>query len=174
MTVRNGRSRGADVGSGPSSKDGKGHKEAGSGSFEWGLGSKDNEEDIFLRRALFVALVVVVVCVGGWFMLTTASGNKPILSANARPAVHTVRLLDFPAANRAQAMKLATVASKASLAPESEFYALPLSDGKMALCVGKFDDVNAPRLQDLVRTFRNYSADGFKPFATASVYTYSK
>ena len=173
MTVPNGRSRRSKVARKPAAKNRKGRRSSEVREVGWGFGSEQDEEDIFMRRALFSVLVAVVTLVGGWFMLTAVTGKEApkVLSANDRNDVYTIRLLEFP--NEEGAMQFADEVSKRSLAPREDFHCVKLRDGTIALCVGRFEDVESAELQELRLKFRSYVERGSMPFAEAAVYGYS-
>jgi hypothetical protein len=146
-------------------------------------GDSDREEDIFLRRVVFAVLVVAVACVGGWFLLATLSSarsDRPVLSVNGRPAgralAYTVKLLDFPGANRDAAMLLAGKESLRRLAGGHRFECIGIQDGRLALCVGQFDSPDAPELRTLLTSFREFkeTEGGSALFPKATVYSYPK
>ncbi len=173
MTARNRRSRDAEAGAGSRPQDDGSSEVRGIG---WGL-SAEEEEDFLLRRVLFSVLVVVMVCIGIWFLLTTvrsAPEQPPALSA--RGAVppgqgdYTIRLMDFPASKQEEAMRLTQVQAIRDVAEQQEFCCLPLDDGRMALCVGSFPSESSPEMQELLAELRSFAAQGKKLFEGATVY----
>jgi len=173
MTARNRRSRDAKAGAGSRPKGDGGNEVRGIG---WGL-SAEEEEDFFLRRVIFSVLVVVVACIGIWFLLTTVRGapeQPPTLSAPAvAPAeqgYYTIRLMDFPASKQEEAMRLTRVQAIRDVTEQQEFRCLPLDDGRMALCVGSFSSESSPEMQELLEELRSFAAQGKKLFEGATVY----
>ncbi len=173
MAARNRGSRKADAGAG-SRPQGDGGTEVR--DIGWGL-TAEEEEDFFLRRVLFSVLVVVVVCIGFWFLVTTvrsAPGQTPALIAPAaylpEQGRYTIRLLTFPAAREDEARRLAEAQAVRELAGQEEFRCLPLGDGQMALCVGSFESESSPEMDELLRRFRSFTAQDRKLFGDAAVH----
>jgi len=173
MTARRRRSRDEDGGAGSRTQGGGSSEVRGIG---WGL-SAEEKEDFFLRRVLFSVLVVVVVCVGVWFLVTTvrsAPQQTPALSVSApvRPerGRYTIRLMDFPASKQEEAMRLTQAHPIRDVAEQQEFCCLPLDDDRMALCVGSFASEGSPELEELLGKFQGFTAQGRNLFEDATVY----
>jgi hypothetical protein len=137
-----------------------------------------------MRRVLFSVLVVVVGCMGGWFLLTTvvggADGRRVLSVTDETPrgsACYTVQLLPEFAPSRSKraiAERMIGREPLAELAGEHEFYILEFPNGRAALCAGRFRDRQAPEMAELLRRLRTYSEDGQRLFAEARIRSFSE
>ena len=145
----------------------------------WGISSDDPQEDMFLRRVLFIVLVAVVGCMGGWFVLTTVSAPGPeqrTLSVNgtsSRMPVFTVELLRFGAskANEAAARELVELDDIQVVADSQEFFLRPVGEGEQALCCGRFADRRTA--EEVLARFQEYTQSSRRGFPKAAVMSLS-
>ena len=122
---------------------------------------------------VFYAVVAVLVCMGGWFMVTTVGtgrASRNMLNATQTvPTWHTIRLWRFPnvATQRRAAQLLAGTPEMAALAGQHRFEVVEVSNDECALCVGRFRDPASPELARLLKEFADYSNGGIRPFERA-------
>jgi hypothetical protein len=98
--------------------------------------------------------------------------NQRDLDARKRNVpFYTVQLVAFPDSDS----KLGTAASLMTqepvmdLAGKNELRLLAVSEDRVALCVGRFAQANAPELLDLHEAFRDYNDRGRRPFEGAAI-----
>ena len=71
-------------------------------------------------------------------------------------------------------MKMAALPRLKQLAEPHGFECVPLPNGKLAFCVGCFEDENSPELRALLNKVREFTDDGQMVFGYASVFRYTK
>jgi hypothetical protein len=133
----------------------------------WGV-EADPEDNIFLRRVVFAALIVVVASVGAWFLVTTLGHGyaaRPVLSANGQSGGYAAALIVFPSSSRENAKLLVDEPRIQDLAGGRGLECVPLEDGRMAVCTGRFESDTAPELLALVESFRGFVDGDSRPFA---------
>ncbi len=175
MTARKKGSRKARAGAGSrpgSGSEGQGSQERGNG---WRL-TAEEQEGIFLRRVVFAIVAVAVGSIGVWFVFNTVEDpgeQQLVLSAtgSAPPSsgVYTVKLLEFSPSREPFARRLAQMDEVRDLAGDNEFSFLNLPDGRMALCVGRFEGEDSPQLRLLLHACQSFDAEGQKLFEGASI-----
>ena len=174
MAVQKRRSVKSKLGAGARSKSRASGERPEGGDVGWGVGAESDDEDIFMRRVLFSVIVAVLGCMGAWFLVTTVNSGPQsrVLSAtqNTRE-LYTVRLLEFPGtdAKLAVASELSRNADLRAIAGKHEFDIVELSDGRYALCVGRFESQDSPELQRLLKELRDYAEDGVHYFTKATI-----
>ncbi len=161
----------------PQSPDGSGGPEIG-----WGFVAEDADEAYFMRRVVFSVMVAVVACTGVWILVTAVAESTapgPVLVAPARSpgarTLYTVVLRQVERNQQAAMRQLVSAPGMQALAQESEFQFMPLSDGSIALCVGKAERPDHPGLLDLRERFRKFATgQGSRPFASATIKEYTE
>lgn len=133
---------------------------------------------MFVRRVLFVVLLAVAGSMGIWFLLTTFRGaeqGRSILSVTDVPsgvsATYTVKLMEVAPDKRRAAEAFMNAPVLGQLAAPHGCTLLELADGRLALCVGEFEDRDSPQLQELLRRSREFR-HGDVSFRDASILSY--
>jgi hypothetical protein len=140
--------------------------------------SAEARDEVAFRKMLFSALVILAGCTGAWFLLTSGRSREErrSLSATGTAPRFTVRLLEFPESpeNRAKAARLAQSDSVKALAGAHDLQLVPLSGGRVVLCVGRFDSQDSPELRRLLGDFQAFADRGRKPFPEAAILSFPR
>jgi hypothetical protein len=143
----------------------------------WGVSAESDDDEFFVRRAIFSLIAAVVVCMGAWMLLTTLAGQDgaaedTLLTATVG-SLHTVRLRTIDRTQVQAFRRMVRDSAMQQLAGGHEFLFLPY-DGRVAVCVGRFDEPDAPGAAQLLGRFREVStASGRRPFQDAEIWHYS-
>ncbi|MHC4591798.1 MAG: hypothetical protein ACYS8L_03770 [Planctomycetota bacterium] len=127
-----------------------------------------------MRQAWF-RVVAGVTCLAAALLIVRIFEDLPSqrdLDARERNApFYTVQLVAFPDSdsNLGTAASLMTQERVMDLAGENELRLLAVSEDRVALCVGRFEEADSPELLDLHEEFRDYADGRRRPFKGAAI-----
>ncbi len=133
-----------------------------------------------MRKLVFGTSVAIVGCVGIWILLTAAFGGREssrVLNAVSpvagQPPCYAVKLWEFEASERATADDMISMEKMQTLAGGHDYWIAELSGGRLALCVGRFEDRDSEQLAELLRGVQQFqSPSGNRLFQSAACWRY--
>jgi hypothetical protein len=130
------------------------------------------------RRLTFAVLSLVVAGIGVWLLLSSLE-NSPETSGvelsagqpdHQEAGFYTIQMVEVPAEKKAIARRLMEHQKVRELAGDDDLFLRTGDDGRLNVCVGRYESSRAEGLRELRERLRVFRLNGERIFESAEIY----